>query len=371
MSEDTLPVASGRLKSTRAVSARNVANDEDMVLSGSDAEVHSSPIQEQPSKSLEETTSNSQSPGTGDVSKQGRKRKHLDAEDDIERTYMRRLAKDEAREEQHRRAEDSRKRHRQSRDDASKAEGPVLDLDVKQSRADSDERHEVEAQDHPQHETLKPSGEALELEKSARTVFLSNVSTSAITSKSSKKELVEHLASFLTALPKGDVPHKVESLRFRSTAFSSTSIPKKAAFAKKELMDATTKSTNAYVVYSTVSAAREAPKRLNGTVVLERHLRVDGVAHPAITDNRRCVFVGNLGFVDDESSLHAAEDEENKRKPRNPKQAADVEEGLWRQFSKAGTVESVRVIRDKSTRVGKGIAYVQFLVKSLSFGFSS
>jgi nucleolar protein 12 len=123
-------------------------------------------------------------------------------------------------------------------------------------------------------------------------------------------------------------------------------------------MEATTKSTNAYVVYSTAFAAREAAKKLNGTMVLDRHLRVDGVAHPAKTDHRRCVFVGNLGFVDDESMMDQGGENERKRS----KIPSDVEEGLWRQFSKAGTVESVRVVRDEKTRVGKGFAYVQFLV---------
>jgi nucleolar protein 12 len=170
------------------------------------------------------------------------------------------------------------------------------------------------------------------------------------------------MASFLPSLPappEGKPPHKVESLRFRSTAYA-TALPKKAAFAKKDLMAATTKSTNAYVVYSTAYAAREAAKRLNGTVVLDRHLRVDEVAHPAKTDHRRCVFVGNLGFVDDESLLDQGGENERKRS----KIPSDIEEGLWRQFSKAGVVESVRVVRDEKTRVGKGFAYVQFEVSS-------
>jgi nucleolar protein 12 len=122
-------------------------------------------------------------------------------------------------------------------------------------------------------------------------------------------------------------------------------------------MDSTTKSTNAYAVYSTKMAAREAVKRLNGTVVLGRHLRVDSVAHPAKVDHRRCVFVGNLGFVDDESKSPNADEDQPKKKNKPP---SDVEEGLWVQFSKAGKVESVRVPRDAKTRVGKGFAYVQF-----------
>ena len=243
----------------------------------------------------------------------------------------------------------------------------------------SDEEHDVgeEAESHkldesesnlvkadpldvPQHETLAPDKDAIELEKSSRTVFLANVSTAAITDKKAKKTLLDHMASFLDSLPvqDGKKKHKVESIRFRSTAYAGAGLPKKAAFATKNLMEATTKSTNAYVVYSTAFAAREAVKKLNGTMVLNRHLRVDGVAHPSKTDHRRCVFVGNLGFVDDESMMNQGGNNERKRS----KIPSDVEEGLWRQFSKAGTVESVRVVRDEKTRVGKGFAYVQFQV---------
>jgi nucleolar protein 12 len=143
-------------------------------------------------------------------------------------------------------------------------------------------------------------------------------------------------------------------------------LPKKASFVTQDLMDSTTHATNAYVVFSTKVAAREALK-LNGTVVLGRHLRVDSVAHPAKTDHRRCVFVGNLGFVDDESAVLAAEAKEGKdgkkKKPRK-KVPSDIEEGLWREFGKCGTVENVRVVRDSKTRVGKGIAYVQFTVSA-------
>ena len=217
----------------------------------------------------------------------------------------------------------------------------------------------------PQHEAISLPDPKSELEKASRTVFLGNVSTVAIKSKSARATLIVHLESFIASLPEGDIAHKIESIRFRSTAFSNNGLPKKAAYARKELMDSTTKGTNAYVVYTTQSAAREAVNKLNGTVIFDRHLRVDGVAHPTKVDHRRCVFVGNLGFVDDESSINAAKDEENNRRPRKVREPADAEEGLWRQFSKAGVVESVRVIRDKATRVGKGFAYVQFQVRCL------
>lgn len=220
--------------------------------------------------------------------------------------------------------------------------------------------------DIPQHISLAKPNDSHEIDKANRTVFLGNVSTQAITSKSAKKTLLKHLSSFIPSLSDHDPPHKIESIRFRSTPYTS-SLPKKAAYAKKEIMDATAKSTNAYAVFTTQEAAREAIKRLNGTVILDRHLRVDGIAHPSEIDNRRCVFVGNLGFVDDDSLIREAEDTNSKRKKKA--QQGDVEEGLWRQFNKAGQVESVRVIRDQKTRVGKGIAYVQFKVCSMILSF--
>lgn len=218
--------------------------------------------------------------------------------------------------------------------------------------------------DIPVHESLTQNKAADEIEKASRTVFLSNVSIEAASSKKAKKTLMGHLSSFLDkdALP----AQSLESLRFRSVPFSTAAMPKRAAFATKSLMEATTQSVNAYVVYSSPAVARSACEKLNGTVVLDRHLRVDSVAHPAAVDHRRCVFVGNLGFVDDETVLNVKTDEEGKEqteKRKRTKVPMDIEEGLWRNFGKhAGKVESVRVIRDQTTRVGKGIAYVQFYV---------
>lgn len=291
-----------------------------------------------------------------------RKRKRKQAEDDVEGMYLQKLAREEVREDAKRR----KKQEPGASTSPDTANGADLQGEA-ESRLDSveirtgDERASSPA-DAPQHESLGPAKADSDLEKASRTVFLGNVSTMAIKSKSGKRILLDHLSSFLSSLPKQDVIHKVESLRFRSTAFSSSAVPRKAAFAKKELMDSTTQSTNAYAVYSTQLAARGATKRLNGTMVLDRHLRVDSIAHPAKTDHRKCVFVGNLGFVDDESATKAAEDEANGKRPRKGKEPADLEEGLWRQFGKAGAIESVRVPRDKTTRVGKGFAYVQFEV---------
>ena len=298
--------------------------------------------------------------------KRSRKRKRKDIDDNLEGAYLQNLAREEIKADA--------KRQKQKHIDRPRPVEPEDQDDDDEERSDADNAEATKGAEEqsppqrvPQHETLGPSEAESDLEKASRTVFLANVSTVAIKSKSGKRTLLEHLASFLPSLPKQDKDHSVESLRFRSTPFTDSAVPKKAAFAKRDLMDSTTKSTNAYAVYTTQLAAREATRRLNGTIVLDRHLRVDSVAHPAKQDHRRCVFVGNLGFVDNPNSMNATEDDANNKRPRKAKEASDIEEGLWRQFSKVGTVESVRVVRDKTTRVGKGFAYVQFEVCYLLF----
>ncbi|KFY44959.1 hypothetical protein V495_03177 [Pseudogymnoascus sp. VKM F-4514 (FW-929)] len=291
------------------------------------------------------------------------KRKRDNKEEDLEGKYLSKLAQEEEKEEAERKAARKQKRQKllvEQGEQSSEEEDEDEEMaDVEEAGSDEEKPKSRETPfGVPMHESLTVDKETSELEKAARTVFLANVSTDAITDKKAKKTLMDHLGSFISDLPPpldGRPAPKVESIRFRSTAYEST-LPKKASFATKALMSATTKSTNAYAVYSSSFAAREAAKRLNATVVLDRHLRVDGVAHPAKTDHRRCVFVGNLGFVDDESMMD--EGGENQRK--RSKIPSDIEEGLWRQFGKAGEVESVRVVRDEKTRVGKGFAYVQF-----------
>lgn len=275
-----------------------------------------------------------------------RKRKQRDDDENLEANYLERLANEE---------EPSGKRHKA--DSTEKDAAPAVSEVEKEDDEESGDGV-------PVHESVAARPAVSELEKANRTVFLSNVAAEAITSRKAKKTLLSHLSSVLDK--KADPPQKVESIRFRSTAFESAGIPKRAAFIKKEVLEATTKSTNAYAVYSTTAAARLAVAQLNGTVVLDRHLRVDSVAHPAAVDHRRCVFVGNLGFVDDESVYNIKVNEEGKEvgeRRKRTKTPMDVEEGLWRVFSKeGGKVESVRVVRDAATRVGKGFAYVQFYV---------
>ncbi|KAK1755189.1 nucleolar protein 12 [Echria macrotheca] len=274
-----------------------------------------------------------------------RKRKQRDEYDNLESKHLHRLANE---------AEPAGKRRKgdTSASDKSKA-----------AAGKGEEEPSAHVEDKvPVHESLAADPAAMALDKANRTVFLSNVSVQVMKLRRDKKALMDCLSSVCDK--KASPPQKIESIRFRSTAYEDSAIPKKAAYIKKSVMDATTKSTNAYVVYNSPAPVRLAVAELNGSIVLDRHLRVDSVAHPSPIDHRRCVFVGNLGFVDDESIVVTKIDEEGKEvtvKKKRTKVPMDVEEGLWRVFGKeAGKVESVRVVRDPVTRVGKGIAYVQF-----------
>lgn len=302
-----------------------------------------------------------------------RKRKRKDAHEELEDAYMARLGREEAKETEAAAAERAAKRQKaepaKEQDavpGASENEAPNEDME---DASDVPEEPDLERPSSeigtppPRHETQDETADT-EVAKANRTVFLGNVSSTAITSKTARKELDAHLTSFFSKLPlkSNDPPPRLESLRFRSTAYNTGGLPRKASYAQQNLMPSTTTATNAYAVYSHPSLAREACKHLNASIVLSRHLRVDSVAHPSPQEPRRCVFVGNLGFVDDESAILAANKDAGYENRKTAKQPADVEEGLWRTFaSKAGAVESVRVIRDEKTRVGKGIAYVQFV----------
>jgi nucleolar protein 12 len=289
-----------------------------------------------------------------------RKRKHEDEE--LEDKFLKRFAKDLDKAVPRSDGDSDSADERASNGSENSASGGE-DEDMLSPQEDNDDAvSDDDDEIVPVHESLNPS--TVVAAEASRTVFLGNVSTTAITSKSAKRTFTTHISSFLASLSKtADSDPKLVSLRFRSTPYESKLPSKKAAFAKGAVMDATSPNTNAYAVYSSPAAARAACAKLNGTVVLGRHLRVDNVAHPAAQDPKRCVFVGNLGFtaieLDEPEPDREGEDGEKKRKKRKLA-AQDPEEGLWTHFSTCGTVESVRVIRDAATRIGKGFAYVQF-----------
>ncbi|KAI5951909.1 NOP12 [Candida jiufengensis] len=164
-----------------------------------------------------------------------------------------------------------------------------------------------------------------EMEKAERTVFVGNVPSDVVTSKTKTKEFKKLFKKY----------GKIESIRFRSISFEEN-LPRKISFAKKNLHKSRD-SVNAYIVFSEKSSSLLVCKKLNGKIFENHHLRVDHIAHPSPKDNKRTIFVGNLDFE-------------------------EQEENLWKYFNSKleNDVESVRIIRDSKTNMGKGFALVQF-----------
>ncbi|KAG5459515.1 MAG: hypothetical protein BJ554DRAFT_73, partial [Olpidium bornovanus] len=160
-------------------------------------------------------------------------------------------------------------------------------------------------------------------EELARTLFVGNLPSSVVTDKAQKKQLINLFKKY----------GEIDSVRFRSIAFAEMK-PRKAAFIEKKFHPER-HTVNSYVKFAIEADARRALE-LNGTEFMGRHVRVDTAADAGKNhDHKRSVFVGNL-------PLDAEE------------------EALWEAFGIFGTVESVRIVRDRATNVGKGFGYVQF-----------
>lgn len=169
--------------------------------------------------------------------------------------------------------------------------------------------------------------------KLLKTVFVGNLPL-----KVKKKALLKEFSKF----------GEIESVRIRSVPTLDSKKPKKIQVISGKINEAAD-SVHAYIVFKTEQSA-EASLAHNMSVVGGNHIRVDRACPPrkklkgddALTplyNNKRTVFVGNLPF--------------------------DVkDEELYQLFcgikQLESSVEAVRVIRDRATSVGKGIAYVLF-----------
>ncbi|XP_074658262.1 uncharacterized protein LOC141911173 isoform X2 [Tubulanus polymorphus] len=125
----------------------------------------------------------------------------------------------------------------------------------------------------------------------------------------------------------------IDSLRIRSVVPSEVKLPKKAAAITKNFKKECT-SLNAFVKFKTEESAQESLKS-NGLLVDDHHIRVDLVTKAKALDHKHSVFVGNL-------PLTATNDE------------------VWNFFEDCGTITNVRLVRDKTSNLGKGFGFVTF-----------
>ncbi|CAF1376100.1 unnamed protein product [Rotaria magnacalcarata] len=155
----------------------------------------------------------------------------------------------------------------------------------------------------------------------AQTVFVGNVPIGC-----TQKELRTLFSQYGT----------VKSVRLRNLIPLNPKQGKRLAFIKKEFHPLQ-KTITAYIRFTDETEAEDATS-LNGHLYKEHHLRVD-VAHDLDTntkhDHKRSIFIGNLPFD--------ANDDD-----------------VWKVFEECGEIDSVRLVRDRATSVGKGFGYVLF-----------
>ncbi|XP_054265221.1 RNA-binding protein 34-like [Macrosteles quadrilineatus] len=123
------------------------------------------------------------------------------------------------------------------------------------------------------------------------------------------------------------------NLRFRCAIRKDPKIPKKQAVIKKDFHEESNH-INAFIKFQTSDSCMEALK-MNGELFGGHHLRVTLAEDSGKTEGKKSVFIGNLAFK--------AQDDD-----------------LWSAFEDCGCIESVRVVRDIKTGIGKGFGYVNF-----------
>ncbi|XP_070179319.1 RNA-binding protein 34-like isoform X2 [Littorina saxatilis] len=164
----------------------------------------------------------------------------------------------------------------------------------------------------------RPRRDRLKKATEKRTVFVGNVPLTA-----SKKMLTKLFRAF----------GEIESVRFRCAPVADPTTKKRVAVILKEFHEQRNNIT-AYICFKEEESAKKAIS-LNGHLVDGLHIRVDSAKPQTKQETKRSVFVGNLPF-------------------------AIEEEVIRKHFEDCGTIENVRVIRDRNTNLGKGFCYILF-----------
>jgi nucleolar protein 12 len=237
-----------------------------------------------------------------------------------------------------------------SSSDSDGSDGSDSDSDERQPSKDSKKKKASESTKKGDAATApEEAGDALR-----RTIFVGNLPVTIKT-----KKLRAAFAPF----------GAVASVRLRSVPVDQEGKMPKAGKVITGKLVAERKSTNAYVVFKNEESVAKAVFAMNMKPIEGRHARVDAAAAPSsraneakakalsadlppgvgITnggevayDHARALFLGNLAYDVDEEDVIAFF-HRNKEYPEL-----------------AGSVEAVRVVRDRATNLGKGIAFVLF-----------
>ncbi|UJR30382.1 hypothetical protein I4U23_017917 [Adineta vaga] len=192
-----------------------------------------------------------------------------------------------------------------------------------------EEEEEEEEEEEQEQETDESSNKRAKIEReyedpsivNAQTVFVGNVPSGC-----TQKELKKLFSEYGT----------IQSIRLRNIIPLNAKQGKRLAFIKKEFHPLQ-KTITAFVRFADELEATNATS-LNGYLYKEHHLRVDMAQdqnEDTKHDHKRSIFIGNLPFD--------ANDDD-----------------VWKAFEECGEIESVRLVRDRATSVGKGFGYVLF-----------
>eukprot|EP01098_Paradermamoeba_levis_P009047 TRINITY_DN3748_c1_g1_i1.p1 TRINITY_DN3748_c1_g1~~TRINITY_DN3748_c1_g1_i1.p1 ORF type:complete len:454 (+),score=158.77 TRINITY_DN3748_c1_g1_i1:41-1363(+) len=243
-----------------------------------------------------------------------------DAEDGFDEEEKEQWAEQSDQEDEYEEGEEGEEQEEEDEDDEEGGEGKrkkKKESSVGKKEKKKEKGKEKE-KDPEQEKKEKEAAEQKERDK--RTIFVGNVEVNT-----KKKELITLFSKYGT----------VESVRFRSIAFTTPSLSRKISY-KIQAFHPERKTCNAYVVFEKVEQAVAALKE-NGILFHTFHLRVDlaSGAEGVAKHNKNTVFVGNLPL-----DIH--------------------EEEIREYFAFCGEIENVRVVRDPTTNLGKGIGYVTF-----------
>ncbi|KAH9065193.1 hypothetical protein EDB87DRAFT_1679701 [Lactarius vividus] len=231
-------------------------------------------------------------------------------------------------------------------------------------------------------------------QRDARTIFIGNVPVDVAKSKSAQKQFRRHI---LLHVPGS----KIESMRFRSVAFQKPTsaapaprthslertagwraskgddVPappprltshdkKKIAFIRHELHEeADTVAAYVLFAYGGELAPDEAAKTaivvLDNSPFMGHTLRADTLGD-GVGDPKCTVFVGSLDFASHEEDLRTFFEGvvSAERGPRSAVADSGSDDEAGAETKPKTWVTRVRIVRDKDTLLGKGIAYVQF-----------
>ncbi|XP_031774158.1 RNA-binding protein 34-like isoform X2 [Apis florea] len=158
-----------------------------------------------------------------------------------------------------------------------------------------------------------------EIKEDERTIFVGNLPKDV-----TKKKLRKLFKQF----------GKIDTIRLRGKIAKSVNVSKRVAAIKNELHPKL-KSVYAYIKFVSKESVKESLS-INGTEFEGNYLRVNASNKSENKfDSKKSIFLGNLHYNIDDNTI-------------------------IKHFKQCGEIESVRVVRDNKTGVGKGFGYVNF-----------